>query len=224
MALTEEQSGVADRLDELGLGLIAAPVVGQILHKNFGASEGALGQLGRAAGNFHEHYGPYSDLTGLALLTPTVMQGTAKKLAPEKPPAPLPETPRESTPDMSPVLRAETPTKPAPDMSPVQRLETPMAPAPKLAFILGRRVALAKFALHEHPQLSVGGYTEDEARQLYHGHGNVSEETDGLNEELEHRNITHGNDALTKKIVDAHLHEDPHYYAKLERALGKRQG
>jgi len=43
----------------------------------------------------------------------------------------------------------------------------------------------------------------------------------GLNEELEHKNITNGDPILTAKIVLAHLKEDPDYYTKLNVAMKK---
>jgi HK97 family phage portal protein len=43
----------------------------------------------------------------------------------------------------------------------------------------------------------------------------------GLNEELEHSNITGGDPIKTAKIVLAHLEEDPKYYTKLENAMRK---
>lgn len=36
--------------------------------------------------------------------------------------------------------------------------------------------------------------------------------------EREHNDLTHGNRAMTRKIVDAHLKEDPEYYTKLDEA------
>jgi hypothetical protein len=38
----------------------------------------------------------------------------------------------------------------------------------------------------------------------------------GINAELEHRNITHGDLDITVKIVIAHLEEAPDYYQRLE--------
>lgn len=184
MPLSEKQEGFANRLDELGLGLIAAPVVGDIASRTLAHRGGTLGAIGQAGQHFHEHYGPYSDLAGLALIAPTVMHGITKKVVPDELP------PEEAAPAL-----------------------------PKLAYALGRRAALAKFALDE--QLSEGGYTEDEAQQLFRetNPDELEQEHRGLNEELEHRDITQGDDALTKKIVEAHLEEDPHYYTKLKRAL-----
>jgi hypothetical protein len=39
----------------------------------------------------------------------------------------------------------------------------------------------------------------------------------GMKEEMEHKDITNGDPILTRKIVDAHLREDPHYYSKLKQ-------
>ena len=35
----------------------------------------------------------------------------------------------------------------------------------------------------------------------------------GMGEELEHKDITHGNQTMTAKIVNAHLKENPKYYS-----------
>lgn len=43
----------------------------------------------------------------------------------------------------------------------------------------------------------------------------------GMNEELEHRDITHGDPIETAKIVIAHLKEDKHYYSKLKNLAEK---
>jgi len=40
----------------------------------------------------------------------------------------------------------------------------------------------------------------------------------GMKVEQEHRDITKGNKKMTRKIVNAHLKEDPKYYTKLEKA------
>ncbi len=40
----------------------------------------------------------------------------------------------------------------------------------------------------------------------------------GLKEELEHRNVTHGDLLVTGKIALAHLEEDKKYYTKLKKA------
>jgi len=45
----------------------------------------------------------------------------------------------------------------------------------------------------------------------------------GLNIELEHKNITHGNPELTAKIAIAHLKEDPKYYYKLSKQEAKAE-
>lgn len=89
---------------------------------------------------------------------------------------------------------------------------------PKVAYALGAGEALRKLGLD---QKSKGGYSKKETRELYpeaRGRG-LKERHEGLNEELEHRDITRGNDARTKKIVDAHLEERPDYYSRLSRAM-----
>lgn len=45
----------------------------------------------------------------------------------------------------------------------------------------------------------------------------------GLNFELEHKNITHGSFKLTAKIVIAHLKEFPDYYFFLKRMEKRRE-
>ena len=45
----------------------------------------------------------------------------------------------------------------------------------------------------------------------------ISEFHYGLNAELEHTNITHGNISMTMKIVLVHLKEDPKYYHFLQK-------
>ena len=49
----------------------------------------------------------------------------------------------------------------------------------------------------------------------------LDEFCDGMFEEEEHRDITHGDPVKTAKIVLAHLKEDPRYYTKLKRAMKK---
>ncbi len=39
----------------------------------------------------------------------------------------------------------------------------------------------------------------------------------GMREETEHKDVTDGDKEKTRKIVDAHLKEDPHYYSKLKK-------
>jgi hypothetical protein len=36
--------------------------------------------------------------------------------------------------------------------------------------------------------------------------------------EQEHKDITHGDEKMTRKIVMAHLNEDKYYYTKLKKA------
>lgn len=43
--------------------------------------------------------------------------------------------------------------------------------------------------------------------------------TMGLNEELEHRDVTAGNLRVTARIALAHLRERPDYYTRLKRAM-----
>lgn len=43
----------------------------------------------------------------------------------------------------------------------------------------------------------------------------------GMNVELEHKDITNGNVVLTAKIVVAHLKENPHYYSMLKKYVEK---
>lgn len=38
----------------------------------------------------------------------------------------------------------------------------------------------------------------------------------GMKEEKEHDDVTHGDRKLTRKIVNAHLKEDPEYYTHLK--------
>ena len=45
----------------------------------------------------------------------------------------------------------------------------------------------------------------------------------GMKEEMEHKDITKGDPELTKKLVEAHLKEDPHYYTKLKSVIGKKE-
>jgi len=39
----------------------------------------------------------------------------------------------------------------------------------------------------------------------------------GMKVELEHKDITHGNKVMTKKIAEAHLKEVPDYYTRLKK-------
>ncbi|MDD8013265.1 MAG: hypothetical protein PHX05_07300 [Acidobacteriota bacterium] len=41
---------------------------------------------------------------------------------------------------------------------------------------------------------------------------------EGMNVELEHCDVTHGDTLMTAKIALAHLREDPEYYQKLKKA------
>ena len=41
----------------------------------------------------------------------------------------------------------------------------------------------------------------------------------GMNEELEHRDVTHGNLLKTGKITLSHLHERKDYYTRLKKAM-----
>ena len=43
--------------------------------------------------------------------------------------------------------------------------------------------------------------------------------TMGMNDEMEHRNITGGNLSVTGKIILAHLKERSDYYTRLKRAM-----
>lgn len=45
----------------------------------------------------------------------------------------------------------------------------------------------------------------------------LKEFTMGVNEELEHRDVTHGDLLLTGKIAKAHLDELPDYYSRLKK-------
>lgn len=46
----------------------------------------------------------------------------------------------------------------------------------------------------------------------------------GLTEELEHRDVTHGRALSTGRIARAHLREDPRYYSKLKDMLAQGKG
>lgn len=169
-----DTSDLADRLDDVGIGILASPYLAEAAAKPLMRSP-RLAPLGALAHGYHEafHRTPYGELAGLGLVAPSITHGLAKGIE-----------------------------KVLPDKT-ASYLEA--------AFVAGFRKTAE--------ELSAGGYTEDEARQLYHGRDvNIEEVTDGLNDELEHRDITHGKDALTKQIVDAHLKDDPHYYRKLQEA------
>lgn len=47
---------------------------------------------------------------------------------------------------------------------------------------------------------------------------------EGMNHELEHQDVTHGDPLMTAKIAMAHLREDPAYYTKLKRMEAGRCG
>lgn len=51
---------------------------------------------------------------------------------------------------------------------------------------------------------------------------NLSEFHKGMNEELEHRDVTHGDYIMTGKIALVHLEEDSRYYTKLQSTFRKR--
>ena len=48
---------------------------------------------------------------------------------------------------------------------------------------------------------------------------NIKEFQMGMNEEAEHRDVTHGNLRKTGKIVLAHLKEHRDYYTRLRKAM-----
>lgn len=165
--MATDSDNLADRLDDLGIGILASPYIA----KAVGGLAGRIPALKgvQSAANAYEHAfhaSPYGEIAGLSLVAPGVVKPLAKAL---------------------------TPTE-------------------KTAYWLGRK--------HAMQQMSVGGYTREEARKLYGPQADLDEVTEGLNDELEHRDLTKGNDQKTKSIVDAHLREDPHYYEKIKRVLG----
>lgn len=189
-----DTNDLSDRIDDVGIGILASPYLAEAASLATAGTPKLHGFSG-AAHRFYErfHGKPYGEIAGLALVAPSVTHGLAggiQKVLPDK-------------------------IDPAPPKVPTPQAAAPMPPKVaaycERAFLAGfRKVAT---------ELSAGGYTEDEARKLYRGqHRDIEEVTDGLNDELEHRDITHGRDDLTKKIVDAHLRDDPHYYEKLRRA------
>lgn len=161
-----DTDSVADRLDDLGIGILASPYIAKAVGGLAGRIPALKGVQGAA--NAYErafHATPYGEIAGLGLVAPGVVKPLAEKLSPTE----------------------------------------------KRAYLLGRK--------HAYEQMSVGGYTRQEARKLFGPRANLDEATAGLNDELEHRDITHGDDQKTKAIVDAHLREDPHYYEKIKRVL-----
>lgn len=72
-----------------------------------------------------------------------------------------------------------------------------------------------------------GIFTSDDIKKVWDKLGidydeyNLDEFTIGMNEELEHKNITGGDPIMTAKIVMAHLNEKPDYYTRLNEAMKK---
>lgn len=68
-------------------------------------------------------------------------------------------------------------------------------------------------------------YTQEEAKEvgdrldLDWNEYDLDEFTVGMNEEMEHQDITDGDPGLTAKIVIAHLNEEPKYYTKLKSVM-----
>lgn len=233
--LTPEQEEMAHKIDTVGLGLLAAPVAAGLAGKLLHNSPGMAGRIGRSLEGFHEGIGgPLTDLAGLALIAPPIMHPLARRLAPvlspseeagvelpkvafapehrDPPPGALTFAPKRRGPPAGALTFAPTKRR----KGPVEALLGDLTM--KAARDAGIQDALSKLGLD---QMSSGGYSEKETRKLYpkaHGKG-LEERHEGLNEELEHRDITKGNDARTKKIVDAHLEERPDYYSRLSRAM-----
>jgi len=66
---------------------------------------------------------------------------------------------------------------------------------------------------------------QEVSKALSADHINVSKEKftpsefkKGMNEELEHKDVTKGSPKLTAKLTLPHLRQDPHYYDKLDKA------
>jgi hypothetical protein len=72
-----------------------------------------------------------------------------------------------------------------------------------------------------------GIFTTDDTKQVWKelgiddGDYSIDEFTIGMNEELEHKNITMGDPVMTAKIVMAHLDEKADYYTRLNEAMKK---
>lgn len=189
---------------------------------------GWRGALGRAGEGLAAH-GHAMDLVGLGLITPTAMGYIANKVHPDAPAGELPKVafapePRDPPPGaLTFAPKRRGPPAGALTFAPTRRRKGPMEAlfgdiTMKAARDAGIQDALSKLGLD---QKSKGGYSKKETRELYpeaRGHA-LEERHEGLNEELEHRDITRGNDARTKKIVDAHLEERPDYYSRLSRAM-----
>jgi hypothetical protein len=212
--LEDRRENFMHRLDEVGLGLIGAGVAGAMLKHKFGPKLNAswaaenLGTLGK-------HLDPHAAMDVLhSLPAEAVVRNTGWRGALGRAGEGL--AAHGHAMDLV-GLGLITPTA----MGYIANKVHPDAPAgelPKVAYALGAGEALRKLGLD---QKSKGGYSKKETRELYpeaRGRG-LKERHEGLNEELEHRDITRGNDARTKKIVDAHLEERPDYYSRLSRAM-----
>jgi len=78
-------------------------------------------------------------------------------------------------------------------------------------------------------KMAEGGFSKEEAAKVAEALGldlsdeefTLAEWTAGLNEELEHTDVTDGDSDTTGKITLAHLKEDPKYYTKLKGAMEK---
>jgi len=212
--LEDRRENLMHRLDEVGLGLIGAGVAGAMLKHKFGPKLNAT-WAAEQFGNLGKHLDPHAAMGVLHTLPPeAVIRNTGWRGALGR----AGETLSEHGHAMDLVgLGLITPTA----MGYVANKVHPDAPEPelpKVAYALGAGEALRKLGLD---QKSKGGYSKKETRELYPKASgrSLKERHDGLNEELEHRDITRGNDAHTKKIVDAHLEERPDYYSRLSRAM-----
>ena len=210
--LNERRENLMHRLDEVGLGLIGAGVAGGVLKHKFGPklrpewAEKAFGAAGK-------HLDPHAALDVLHALPPeAVVHNTGVRGALGRAGTALSQHGHAM--DLL-GLGLITPTA----MGYIADKAYPESPVKQASYAAGRHAALRKFALEG--QLSEGGYSKEETQRLYPGvRGKALEERhEGLNEELEHRDVTRGQDEITKKIVDAHIGERADYYSRLSKAM-----
>lgn len=88
-AMSERASGISDRIDDVGIGILASPYIAEGLSKRLAGKPGRLGRVGAALHAYHENFPKKNrkEIAGLALVAPGLTHTLAKgvdKLMPKK--------------------------------------------------------------------------------------------------------------------------------------------